>query len=76
MELNAHALAMDGRVWPASNGLNRNNYFENDGLRNGKKCKICLATKNGDALEQNLWKWYAPKRNLELKMGVSRAVHT
>ena len=45
-----------------------------------KKCKICLATKNGDVLEQNIFVicendmlW---NRNLGLKMGVSSAAHT
>ena len=45
-----------------------------------KKCKICLATKNGDALEQ---KYFAicendmlQNGNLGLKMGVSHAAHT
>ena len=45
-----------------------------------QKCKICLATKNGDALKQYIFaiceNHMHRNRNLDLKMGVSPAAHT
>ena len=83
---NAHALPMmdtsgwhSGWLRAAMNGLNGKK-FENVGLRNGKIFKICLATKNGDALDRNIFviceNDMLRNRNLGLKMGVSRTAHT
>ena len=40
-------------VWLAVNGMNGKTFWKQWSL--GKKCKICLATKNGDALERNIF---------------------
>ena len=91
---NVHALLMDGHLAGTLAGRGRRlltvkcnlvtawteRNFENDGLRDGKKCKICLATKNGDAVKQKIFaicendmhrNW-----NLGLKIKVSPAAHT
>ena len=45
-------------LWLAAGGderLETERNFENDGLRNGKNYKICLATKHSDALERKIF---------------------
>ena len=55
---------MDGRTWLAlwlATGGNVNERLERKEIlktvvsRTATECKICLATKNGDALEQNIF---------------------
>ena len=72
-------------LWLAAGGdewLEWKEILKTMGEKNSKKCKICLPTKNSDALERNIFvfceNYMLRNGNLGLKMGVSPcdAVHT